>query len=107
MANILGSLIVDLKANVAEFLSGMSEAGRHAARTGREIEETFSRMGSVASSLLAPFGELGKQIGGTLGEIGDMMGRTMTSTAKLGGTFTAVGAGAPPGWVLPSWALSN
>ena len=64
----LFSLFVDLKANTADFVSGMSTASYAAKKAGRDIEESFSSLGNIASVALAPFGELGAVIGESLAE---------------------------------------
>src|SRR6516225_7823108 len=97
MPNVLGSLFIDLKANTADFVSGMSAAAYAAKKAGRDIETSLGRLGSAASAALAPFGEFGREIGGMLGEVGEAAGRAMTSFGKMGGALgatAALGAGA-------------
>src|SRR5579863_2329602 len=97
MANILGSLVVTLGANTAEFMTGLSNAGKAAKAAGRDIESSFSRLGGIARSALAPFGEVGERINGVLEDVGQAAGRTMTSFHGLGvgiGSIAAAGGGA-------------
>lgn len=93
------SLFVDLKANTADFVSGMSTASYAAKKAGREIEDSFSRLGSVASAALAPFGELGATIGESLGRIGEYAEVASSGISKLGGGMSelAVGGGVVAG----------
>ena len=86
----LFSLFVDLKANTADFVSGMSTASYAAKKAGRDIQESFSSLGSIASVALAPFGELGAVIGESLGKIGEYAASASGGFAKLGGGMSAV-----------------
>jgi hypothetical protein len=63
MSGILGSLIVELSANTASFITGLTGASKTARTVGREIEGSFASLGSVATAALAPFGEFGSVIG--------------------------------------------
>ncbi len=54
------SLFVDLKANTADFVSGMSTASYAAKKAGRDIEDSFSRLGSVASAGARTFWRAGR-----------------------------------------------
>jgi hypothetical protein len=89
----LFSLFVDLKANTADFVSGMSTASYAAKKAGRDIEESFSSLGNIASVALAPFGELGAVIGESLGKIGEYAASASGGFAKLGGGMSAVAVG--------------
>lgn len=104
MANVLGSLVVDVLANTGTFVSGMEKASVAARRSGRDIQESFSKVGDF----LAPLGEIGERISGVLGNIGQAAGRAMTSFHSLGSnvaTFAAVGVGAAAGAVGLGGAL--
>lgn len=70
MAQSLGSLYIELKANVEEFVSGMGKSSYVAKQLGRDLNEVFDRVGGLAGKLLAPFGEIGRAIGEGLGSIG-------------------------------------
>lgn len=94
MANILGSLFVELKANTAGFIEGMTGAGRSAREAGKEIESSFSKLGSIASSALAPLGPIGVQIGQTLSQVGTWARSAAESMTGMGGAVEVVGAGA-------------
>src|SRR5579863_6092490 len=97
MANILGSLIVNVEANTGKFMSGMSAAGKAAKTAGKDIESSFSRLGSIAASALAPFGDFGNRLQAVLGDVGQVAGNTMTKFQGLGmgiGTLATVGGGA-------------
>jgi Lambda phage tail tape-measure protein (Tape_meas_lam_C) len=95
----LYSLFVDLKANTADFVSGMSTASYAAKRAGRDIQDSFSALGSVAERALAPFGALGAGIAGTLSSIGSSAAAASAAFSKLGGGMSAiaVAAGAAAG----------
>ena len=93
--NILGSLVVQLTANTAGFVEGMTKASVEARRVSRDIEDSFSRLGGLASSALAPFGELGSIIGESLSHIGEWSSAATKGLKDLGGgmSFLTVGAG--------------
>lgn len=61
MANVLGSLFVDLRANTAEFVQGMSKAGAHAEKTGKSIQHSFAGLSNVLSQVLGPLGGIGQR----------------------------------------------
>jgi Lambda phage tail tape-measure protein (Tape_meas_lam_C) len=96
MANLLGSLFVELKANTANFVEGMSKASASAKSTGKDIEGSFRGLGGALSSALAPFGALGQQVASTLDSIGSSAGKAFSSVGKTSAglaTFAAAGAG--------------
>jgi hypothetical protein len=98
----LGTLIVDIVASTAGFEAGMGRAGRAARQAGKDITESFSRLGDLVGSMLGPFGEVGEKLASTLENVGQAAGKAMTSFAGLGSsasTFAAVGAGAVAGVV--------
>src|SRR5579864_9372288 len=95
--SILGQLIVELKANTASFIEGMSGASKYTRTAGKEIEESFKSLGSIASSELGYFGPLGIAVRETLDKIGSSAGSAVISMGKMGGamgTVSAIGAGA-------------
>jgi len=93
--NVLGSLFVQLKANTADFVDGMSRASYSAKRTSRDIEDSFSRLGSLAGSLLAPFGETGQLLGESLSRVGEWGAKAAEGIGKMSGglSFLTIGAG--------------
>jgi|GEM_PF-2345929 len=95
MPNTLGSIVVDLQANTAAFVEGMSRASSAAKKAGADISESFSRLGDLAGSALAPFGEIGRVIGDTFERIGAMGSSASQSIAKVAGGLSplAIGAG--------------
>lgn len=94
--NVLGSLFVELKANTAAFVEGMSAASYSAKRAGRDIEESFGRLGSIATTALAPFGEAGALIGEVFAHVGEWGAKAGEGIGRMAGgmNFLAVGAGA-------------
>lgn len=94
MAISLGSLFVDLKANVAEYLSGMSAAAYASRHASREIKESFEGLGGVLQSVLGPLGEVGAVIGETFSKVGSFAGDAAANFGKVGGALGLVGAGA-------------
>jgi hypothetical protein len=95
MANTLGTVVVDLKANAAHFVSELNAASSHAKRFASETTEAFSKVGEFAGSALAPFGEIGREIGETFVLVGNLAGKASAQFAELGGGMSvlAVGAG--------------
>jgi hypothetical protein len=96
MANILGSIQVELKAKTAQFVSDLTKASNTARRTGKEIEGAFSKLGSVAGTALAPFGAMGQLVSSSLSGIGSALGKNLSQANKLGvlkaGLFGVAGA---------------
>lgn len=95
--SILGSIVVELKAQTASFIDGMNAAAKTSRSVGREIESSFSELGDVASKALAPFGAMGAAIAETLGQIGSAAGGAIQSFGKMGGVIggvAAIGGGA-------------
>lgn len=90
---ILGSLIVELKASTASFIEGMGGAAKTARAVGREIESSFSELGSFAGKALAPFGVMGSVIAQTFAQVGEQAGGAITSFGKMGGSMGLVAAG--------------
>lgn len=106
--SILGSLIVELRANTAAFIEGLSGAAKTARSTGREIESSFSSLGNIAATALAPFGMLGSTVAMTLGQVGSAAGGAMISMGKMGGAMGLVAAaGAGAGAALGAVALAS
>ncbi len=97
--SILGSLIVELRAETASFIAGMTGASKTARTVGREIESSFSQLGNVAATALAPLGALGSTIAQVLGGVGASAGAAIESLGKFGSGATAltVGLGATAG----------
>jgi hypothetical protein len=86
----LFSLFVDLKANTADFVSGMNSASSAARKAGRDIEDSFSRLSDVAESALRPFGALGEGIANSLSLVSRAASSATEELSKLGGGMTAV-----------------
>jgi len=97
--SILGSLIVELQANTASFIAGMTGASKTARTVGREIESSFSSLGNVAATALAPFGQVGNMIALTLGQVGSSAGSAVQALGKMSGGIAplAVGLGTVAG----------
>jgi hypothetical protein len=71
----------------------MKRASSHAKEAGRDITESFSRVGELAQSALAPFGEIGRVIGETFSQIGSLGGSASESIAKMGGGMGLLATG--------------
>lgn len=92
MANILGSIFVELKAETQAFVDGMSKASYAARQLGKDVEKTFSGLGDTLAAGLAPFGELGSILGQTLGKVGALAGGAAKELGSLGNGLGAIGA---------------
>ncbi|HZP31883.1 MAG TPA: phage tail tape measure protein [Candidatus Acidoferrales bacterium] len=62
MANILGSLFVELKANTAAFVEGMSSAGSAAKKAGDDISTSLGGLRDAANDAIAAMGPLGSSV---------------------------------------------
>jgi hypothetical protein len=80
----LFSIFVDLKANTADFVSGMERGSYAAKKAGREIQESFSSLGDIAEKALAPLGEVGEAIGASLSGIANAAGKAASGLASIG-----------------------
>ena len=89
MAFSLGSLYIELKANTAQFLDGMSKASAYAGKTGREIQIGFGKVGQI----LAPLGEMGEKVAGILGGIGSTAAQAMGNVGRMGGVLGVMAGG--------------
>lgn len=94
MANVLGSLFVELKANTASFVEGMSRAAYVGKQAGKDIEKSFGSLGEVARTALEPLGPIAQEIGQILGTIGEQAGRAVSGFAKMDGILGAVSVSA-------------
>jgi hypothetical protein len=90
----LGTLFIDLKANVADFVSGMGAAAYASKQAGKDIHESFENLGGLLGEVLGPLGEVGAIISATFSKVGDFAGGAASGIGKLGGAIGLVGAGA-------------
>src|SRR5947207_12502934 len=90
----LGTLFIDLKANVADFVSGMGAAAYASKKAGKDIRESFENLGGLLGQFLGPLGETGAIISETFSKVGGFAGGAATGIGKLGGAIGLVGAGA-------------
>lgn len=90
MANVLGSLYVELKANTASFVDGMSKSAYVAKQAGRDIERSFSSLGQIAAAALEPLGPIAQQFSGVLETVGKSAGRAFTGLANMKGGADAL-----------------
>jgi hypothetical protein len=93
MANVLGTLVVNVLGNTASFLDAMSKSSVEARKTGKEIEGTFSRLSGALSSALGPLGEIGAKVAETFEGVGEAAGHAMSKAGALGGIMAGAAAG--------------
>lgn len=89
----LGTLFVDLKANVADYISGMGKAAYATKQAGRDIRDSMEGLGGVLGSILGPLGEVGTVFAETFSKVGSFAGDAATHLGKLGGAIGVIGAG--------------
>lgn len=97
MAQSLGSLYVELKAETAGFVTGMSKASFEAKRAAKDIQEGFNRIGSaVQESLgkLGPFGEAISGLGSAAGSLFEGLSGASGGLAIATGAIAGFGAAA-------------
>jgi hypothetical protein len=87
MAISLGSLFVDLKVNLGEFVSGMTKGQASMKSFGKEIQTGLTQAGA----LFAPLGEMGQKLAGTLDVLGKSAGTAFTQLSR--GQMLAAGIG--------------
>jgi hypothetical protein len=92
MPNVLGSLFVELRADTAAFVDGMSKASYAAKRAGQDVERAFSRLGGVAGNAFGAFGPLGAAIAGSFQKIGESAGHAVTQVANLSSILSRAGS---------------
>jgi hypothetical protein len=92
MANILGTLLVELGVNTAAFKGGLDKATYQAKQWSGELKNSLRELGSS-------FSELGNSLGASFGPAGQVvngltrgMGALLTSVKAAGGGAGAIGA---------------
>lgn len=93
MANVLRQLVVNMKANTAAFIGDMEKSAIKARQVGRQIQGSFSQLGSVASTALAPFGAMGSLVASSLSGVGVALGKNLSQTKSMGSLFKATSVG--------------
>src|ERR1700719_2080651 len=92
MSNILGSIFVQLKANVADYVSGMGSAAYASKQAGRDIRELFEGLSGSLGTSLGPLGSIGQHIADTFSKVGQFSGSAATELGKFGGALGIIGA---------------
>ena len=99
MANVLGSLLVELGVNTAAFSTGLDKATYQTKAFGRDIESSFRQAANSISTVTVAFGALGPAgaaVSEVLLKMGQAVGSTTAKFASLNPTF-GVFAGAAAG----------
>jgi len=91
-AQSLGSLYVELSANTAAFVDGMTKASYTAKTAGKDIESAFSNLGDLVERVLAPLGPFASEFGNALNTMGQYARSGATELGKMGSAMTIVGA---------------
>jgi hypothetical protein len=87
MAQSLGSLFVELKAETGAFVAGMTKASYVSKQASKEIGESFGRMGGAVEGALGQFGEFGNKLSGMGGQVSQFLS---SFGSNAGGMSTAV-----------------
>jgi hypothetical protein len=88
MANILGSLLVELGINSANFHGGLDKATYAAKQFAGDLRSNFSQLSGVVSQLGSTFGASFSPVSGILNSV-------MSGAEGVSRSFSAMGAGAP------------
>src|SRR3981081_1503095 len=99
MGITLGTLLVELQANTASFIAGMTKAGQKAQGTAKEIEGAFAGLGGTLEQLLGPFGEMGSRIAASLSVAPGAMKSSVGAIGQVGSALGPLGALAATGTV--------
>jgi hypothetical protein len=104
MSNSLGTIFVDLQANVGGFVSGLSKAAAEAQKFSKETSRSFRDLGEIASQTFGAFGEefnpVISKLSFVLSSAGSAASSAMKEFSSLGGALgpiAALGAGAAIG----------
>jgi len=104
MANILGSLQVELSANTAKFVGELGKAAVLAQQSAKNISREFSSLQRVASQTFGAFGSLNPVISqvsfalSTMGRAASDAMKEFGSTKNALGAIASIGAGATAGF---------
>lgn len=108
MANILGSLLVELGINTAAYKDGLDKATYQAKQFGSEVQKTFRELGESVGALAGSFGLLGPAglaITETLSVAGQAAGAMIKQFSGINETF-GVFAGVAGGVVAASVSVA-
>jgi hypothetical protein len=104
MPQSLGTIWVDLQANIGGFVSALSKAAAEAQKTSKEISRSFRDLGEIASQTFGAFGEelnpIVSKLSFVISSAGSAASSAMKEFQKMGGGFgalAALGAGAAIG----------
>ena len=99
----LGTLFVDLQAETGGFVSALNKAASTAQRASKEISESFSRLGEIASQTFGAFGDFNPAISKlsfamtAAGSAASAMMKELRGVGGAIGPLAALGAGAGVG----------
>lgn len=94
MANVLGSLLIELGINSAAFVEGMSRATYQAKAGAQQIGASFSAIGGQIASVGAHFGEFGTIVGEAMATVGENVTKLVHHMGDLSGAAGAAKIGA-------------
>ena len=91
MANVLGSLFVELGLNTAGFKEGMDKASYVASQATKSIGSNLGSLESVAQRLTGSFANFGSSVGNALGKVGGLVGPALIGVGALAAGFAVAG----------------
>jgi Lambda phage tail tape-measure protein (Tape_meas_lam_C) len=92
MANILGSLQVELTANTAKFVGELGKAAVLAQQSAKNISREFSSLQRVASQTFSAFGSFAPQVSQLSFALSSISSAASSAMKEFGSTKTALGA---------------
>jgi hypothetical protein len=92
MAQSLGSLFVELKAETGAFVTGMSKASYAAKQASKDIGDGFSKMGNAVDGVLGQLGPFGAQLSSISGQVGNFFETFKVSGSSLGIAVAGIAA---------------
>jgi len=90
MANIIGSLLVELGINSAAWTAGLSKAQAQAQAFGRQVTGSFAGMGKSVQGFMGQMSAMGGVIGASMSQVGGAIGSVTSVALGMAGAFGAV-----------------
>jgi len=107
----LGTVALDLVVNHGAFLTGFSEAGLASKRFGKDIQDSFSSVGSAAERLIGNFSPIASQISSAFAGIGSSIRSSLSQipaiSQAVSSAVTAAGSSAAEAMGLTSGAVAG
>jgi hypothetical protein len=92
MAQSLGSLFVELKAETGAFVTGMSKASYAAKQASKDIGEGFSKIGGAVNGALGQMGGFGSELSAIGGQVGNFFSTFQVAGSSIGIAVAGIAA---------------